>query len=106
MKDLSEEELTRRFPFGWRVELKRKTLSDGTIREYECRRAKRPPRVRREDPPPVKKRDLMQLVKNLPKTRRERALRALTELSQSESSPESESEYSDSDQTAESGLMS
>lgn len=44
MKEISQEELQARFPHGFRVEVKRKTMADGTTREYLFRRANRPPR--------------------------------------------------------------
>lgn len=46
MRELTPEQLQEKFPNGWRAERKVQRLSNGEVREYVCRRARKPPAAR------------------------------------------------------------
>lgn len=95
MRDLTDAELAAKYPHGWAVEIKRRTLADGTVREYVCRRKKKPAGPRKEKPAVC--REIKEKIQSIPLSDRHKVLKALDKLIQSESS-DSDEDSQDSDE--------
>jgi hypothetical protein len=92
MKDLTEAELAEKYPHGWAIEIKKRRLADGTVKEYVCRRKKKAPAgsaggKRKQT---AVTREIKQKIQEIPLRQRHKVLEALEKLAYSDSESDSE----------------
>lgn len=89
MRDLTDTEIQEKYPHGYYTERKRHIKANGDLVVYECRRAKKAPRPRKQRKDthrPAITREIQQQIKQTPLKKRARILEAVRRaIAQSES---------------------